>query len=76
MGTNGKARRNDGRDRSRKPKLPVGKAPTITLPITLRPRSVGSQRPFHTSVNRQCGGCKRVLPGDQFDVLVTADGPT
>ena len=34
-----------------------------------------SQRPFHTSANRQCGGCKRALPGDQFDVLVTPGRP-
>lgn len=30
---------------------------------------------FHTTANRECGGCRRVLPGNRFDVPVTPGRP-
>jgi len=30
---------------------------------------------FHTTAKRECGGCRRVLPGDDFDVPVTPNRP-
>jgi hypothetical protein len=62
VGTKGKARRNDGRHRKRKPKLPVEKAPTMTLADHFK-TALGwrpSQRPFHTSANREGGGCRAI----------------
>ena len=34
-----------------------------------------SDRPFHTTANRQCGGCRAVKPGGEFDVPVTPGHP-
>lgn len=34
-----------------------------------------SNRPFHTSANRQCGGCMAIKPGREFDVPVTPGRP-
>ncbi|KLI04079.1 MULTISPECIES: hypothetical protein [Mycolicibacterium] len=34
-----------------------------------------STRPFHTTAKRECGGCRRVLTGDRFDVPVTPGRP-
>jgi hypothetical protein len=32
------------------------------------------QQPFHTTAQRECGGCKAVKPGSEFDVPVTRAG--
>ena len=35
-----------------------------------------SQQTFHTSANRQCGGCKAVHPpGSEFDIPITPGRP-
>jgi hypothetical protein len=34
-----------------------------------------SQRPFHTSANRECGSCHTIKPGSEFDVPVTPGRP-
>jgi hypothetical protein len=34
-----------------------------------------SQRPFHTSANRQCGECRDIKPGSEFDVPITPGCP-
>lgn len=34
-----------------------------------------STEPFHTSANRQCGSCRDILPGNEFDLPVTPGRP-
>jgi hypothetical protein len=34
-----------------------------------------SQRPFFTTVNRQCGACGSIKSGSEFDVPVTPGRP-
>jgi|GEM_PF-3062711 hypothetical protein len=61
---------------SRKPK-PVEHQPTKTVADYFKDR-LGwkpSQRPFHTTANRECGGCGAVKPGSEFGVPVTPGRP-
>jgi hypothetical protein len=67
----GKARHRN----SRKPK--PEKLPTMSLADYLK-SALGwkpSQRPFHTSANRQCGDCGYIKPGSEFDVPITPGRP-
>lgn len=34
-----------------------------------------SQRPFFTSAKRQCGECRDIKPGSEFDVPITPGRP-
>lgn len=34
-----------------------------------------SNRAFRTTAKRECGGCRQIKPGDQFDVPVTPGRP-
>jgi hypothetical protein len=34
-----------------------------------------STRPFHTTANRECGGCHAIKPGDEFAVPITPNRP-
>lgn len=34
-----------------------------------------SNRPFHTAAKRQCGGCRKILPGSEFGVAITPGRP-
>jgi len=34
-----------------------------------------SERPFHTTANRECGSCHAIKPGSEFDVPITPGRP-
>ena len=63
--------------RRRNSKVTVEVAPTPTAAdhfkslLGWRPNT----RPFHTSANRECGGCRAIKPGSRFDVPVTPGRP-
>jgi hypothetical protein len=51
--------------------------PTVTIADIFK-QKLGwkpSGRSFHTTADRQCGGCLEVLPGNGFDVPVTPGRP-
>ena len=63
--------------RRRHRKIIVEPAPTPTMADHFK-GALGwkpSQRPFHTSANRECGGCHAIKPGSEFDVPVTPGRP-
>jgi hypothetical protein len=74
MATSGKARHRN----SRKPK-PVERPPTMTIADLFKQRlgykEPTNPQPFHTTARRECGGCKAVKPGSEFDVPITPGRP-
>jgi hypothetical protein len=73
MATSGKARHRNINTKP-KPKEP----PTMSMADYFKARlgwKEPSQQTFHTSANRQCGGCKAVKPGSEFDVPITPGRP-
>jgi hypothetical protein len=53
------------------------KAPQLTMSEIFKAR-LGwkpSQQPFHTTARRECGSCKAVKPGNEFDAPVTPGRP-
>ena len=61
----------------RRKRKPVDTGPKITMAdhfkalLGWRP----SLAPFHTSANRECGGCHEIKPGSEFDVPITPGRP-
>lgn len=55
----------------------VEETPTATLADLLKAKFgwKPSQRPFRTTANRQCGACKAVKSGSEFDCPVTPGRP-
>ena len=52
-------------------------APTATIAEFFAARFGWKQSTavFHTTAKRECGGCRLILPGDHFNVLVTPGRP-
>ena len=67
-----KAVRRNSRNRK-----PVNHEPPMTMADHFKAAFgwLPSRQPFHTTAKRECGGCRRVLPGDRFNVPVTPGRP-
>jgi hypothetical protein len=64
--------------RRRKPKPSAEAAPSPTVADYFRAAlgwKPAASQPFHTTANRECGSCRTIKPGSEFEVPVTPGRP-